>query len=450
MAEAYVINKKTLDDIAGQSMVLAGKTNPVSTAEIKEDLTAANTEVSSQANLISQIKTALEGKAAGGGAPVEVKEKEICFWDYDGTLRYSYSLDEIQELTELPPGPEHEGLVFQSWNWSLEKIKAQGRRTHIGALYVTDDGNTRLYISIKHEQTLIVPLYLYKYTEDALLVDWGDKSDVETVSTFRATELSHTYSQTGDYVISLKLTGGTVQLGDGTNRIFGGNTQHWALLKKLEFGTGCVGFGKSCLQGQAHLETIATSAEFKNSGQDTLHDCFSLRCIVTSPDSSTLGGGYNVYGCGSLKTVCLSEVQGGIGNSAFRECVALKNISWPKDADGTTNNNAFYDCRALMHFELPDNVPTIHSSAFRNCYSLTEFVVRAGVTNIGNSVFYGCNRLCKIRFLPTTPPTVENANTFTGVPTSCIIEVPAGCLEAYTTATNYPSADTYTYVEVDV
>jgi hypothetical protein len=51
-----------------------------------------------------------------------------------------------------------------------------------------------------------------------------------------------------------------------------------------------------------------------------------------------------------------------------------------------------------------------------------------------------------IKFKPTTPPTVSNSNAWTGIPTSCKIYVPAGTLNAYKTATNYPNPSTYTYI----
>jgi hypothetical protein len=40
-----------------------------------------------------------------------------------------------------------------------------------------------------------------------------------------------------------------------------------------------------------------------------------------------------------------------------------------------------------------------------------------------------------------------NSYAFNGIPSDCIIFVPAGSLSAYTSAQNYPSSSTYTYIE---
>ena len=48
---------------------------------------------------------------------------------------------------------------------------------------------------------------------------------------------------------------------------------------------------------------------------------------------------------------------------------------------------------------------------------------------------------------PASPPTVNNANAFSGLPTDCVIYVPTGKLADYTSAQNYPSSATYTYAE---
>jgi hypothetical protein len=49
--------------------------------------------------------------------------------------------------------------------------------------------------------------------------------------------------------------------------------------------------------------------------------------------------------------------------------------------------------------------------------------------------------------MSTTPPTVSNKYEWSSVQTDCIIYVPTGSLEAYTSAANYPSSSTYQYKE---
>lgn len=56
-----------------------------------------------------------------GGSSTPVSANDVTFYDYDGTVVASYSLAEAQALTALPDGPTHEGLIFQGWNYTLEK-----------------------------------------------------------------------------------------------------------------------------------------------------------------------------------------------------------------------------------------------------------------------------------------------------------------------------------------
>lgn len=77
-------------------------------------------------------------------------EKDINFYDFDGTLVESYSLAQFASVTELPEAPDHTSdavpLVFDEWNWTIDEIKALQRPCNIGASYHTADGNTHMII----------------------------------------------------------------------------------------------------------------------------------------------------------------------------------------------------------------------------------------------------------------------------------------------------------------
>ena len=67
------------------------------------------------------------GNSGGGGnGGKELTRNDVNFFDYDGTLLYSYSWEEAKKLTELPEAPSHEDMNFVEWNYTLEDIKAQG------------------------------------------------------------------------------------------------------------------------------------------------------------------------------------------------------------------------------------------------------------------------------------------------------------------------------------
>ena len=79
------------------------------------------------------VKVNVEGGTGGGYTDDgELKLNDVNFFDYDGTLLYSYSWDEAKELTELPALPVHDGLEVREWNYTLEDIKEQGTETTIG------------------------------------------------------------------------------------------------------------------------------------------------------------------------------------------------------------------------------------------------------------------------------------------------------------------------------
>ena len=66
----------------------------------------------------------------------------VNFYDYDGTVLYSYSVSEFANLSAMPANPSHAGLTAQGWNWTLVKAQAyvaKYGRLEIWQMYITDD-----------------------------------------------------------------------------------------------------------------------------------------------------------------------------------------------------------------------------------------------------------------------------------------------------------------------
>lgn len=76
----------------------------------------------------------------------------------------------------------------------------------------------------------------------------------------------------------------------------------------------------------------------------------------------------------------------------------------------------------------------IFDGMFYFCTSLESVTIPASVTSIGVDAFVGCDNINTLTVLATTPPTLTDA---TCCDCAGVIYIPAGTLEAYSTANNW-------------
>lgn len=366
---------------------------------------------------------------SGGGAPVE--EKDVNFYDYDGTLLYSYTLAEIQALTELPPLPEHEGLTCQRWNWTLTRIKEENIPIDIAPLYITDDGATWYDLVNDYGHDIAVTFTWRQYAANGATINFGDGTPSQTVSGTGIVSVTHTYPP-GEY--RAKLSGSyNLEAVNGTRSCVNDMTVNGsALLRRIFLGN--VGYlMTAAFRGCAMLETYTIPLNCGMVGGLDFYECFSLKFATIGKRSDATHMPVNAYsGCRQLRVISFGEDTTGF-NSALAYTPVKRIIASSK----ITSIGQVNDSEGLTRVKLSNKMTSVVANGFLRCRALTYVEISQSISSIGAQAFGNCQSLKLLRFLPTTPPTVENANAFTGIPTTCIVEVPKGALATYKAATNY-------------
>lgn len=429
--------------------------------------------------------------AEGGNAQPSVSPKSVTFRDYDGTLLYSYTAEEALALSELPPLPSREGLICQEWNWSLADMQeyvASYGVCEIGATYITDDGKTRLYITIAAEGRMGFPLYFIQTVEHGVTIDWGDGSAVETLPGTGDTITTHAYASVGNYVITLDVADGCVMtLGLNRNsynvtgvasdtRVYSSMIHAVFIGKNVErVGTytfyycyslaeitipkevkavGTYSFSfcyllpylvipnkVQTINGEtfyacSSLESISLPYGFTTMSAKAFYSCYSLKRFFAPSGMKTLGNNA-FYGAYCLADVVLPSTVTEIEASLFYNCRNLAKIEIPYGAE-SINNSAFYNCQSLEYVSIPDSVNSIGSNAFFSCYSLTGITLPSSVKSIAANAFNQCTGVAFYDFTNSTSvPTLADANAFSGMPTDCEIRVPAALVAEWKAETNW-------------
>ena len=355
-----------LDKVVDSAMLDAGMV-------IVADAIRAKAGITNQLVWPEGFKTAVDGIQTGGGTTPGAPG-DITFYDYDGTIVTSWTLEELATKTALPDYPSHEGLTCQGWNWSLVDLKTANRKMNVGAMYITDDGATRLHIRIATVGRMTVPLHIGQTVANGVSIDWGDGSAAETLSGTGNVNTSHTYAEPGDYIISLMPQDGCT----------------------LSFGDGSI---SNCVMGST-------------------------------------GNNGRVY-CNMLQEVYVGKNVTTIGSYVFQNCYSLASVTIP-DGVTSIGNYTFYNCYSLASVTIPSGFASISNSIFYNCYSLAIVTIPDGVTSINNNAFGNCYGIRSYDFSAcTSVPALSNTNAFNNLPSDCRMLIPAALGGAWKAATNW-------------
>ena len=371
-------------------------------------------DITTWADAISEI--------SGGGAVTSASVSDVNFYDYDGTILHSYTKEQFLALSAMPELPTREGLICQGWNYILSEAVSYVTdygKLNVGAMYITDDGDTRLYIRIATEGRMTVSLYWSQTVTNGVGIDWGDGSTIQSVSGTGNKNTTHTYAKCGDYVIRLKVASGcTLGLGNGSSSYcVMGSTRYDCrfyvnMLQKVEIGSGIT-----------------------NIGSYAFYYCISLASISIPTNIIDIGS-YIFTNCYSLTSISIPSSVTNIGGNAFSYCNSLKTISIPNRV-ASIGSYAFYNCQSLKSVTL-SSVSSIPSYAFDSCSSLTSISIPSSVTSIGNGAFGFCYSMAFYDFTKhTLVPTLAAQTAFNSISSDCVIKVPMSLLSDWESATNW-------------
>lgn len=381
------------------------------------------------------------------------EESDINFWDYEGTLLYAWTLAELATKTELPPLPSHDGLICQGWNWTLQDIKDAGRELDIGALYITDDGKTRLYVDVDTETWDDFVLNYWQSNINTTTVDWGDGTTPETKDASSWIEHRHVYASSGSYVITMSVKDGkTMWLGhDGRMLIANGETDsgRCAMLRRVEVGARAVATDHQCFHNCCRLESISLPQTTKIYTARAFEQCTQLRVFVAA-DMDEVGQSF--YQCCNLRAIATPKgttqtSDYAIANTAVRQvnfdmtatiqAQAIERVHI-KAVNGQVGN--FSGCRALLEVTIPADATTFVSAAFQGDNALRRVTCLGDIASIPAQVFQRCYPLRFVDFTHCTAvPTLANVNAFNATHAQLEIRVPASLADAWKAATNWSS-----------
>ena len=417
------------------------ETSLTSIADSIRKKTGKKDKLAFPSGFVSEIDSIQTG---GGSAPTEeIEEKDVNFFAYDGTLIASYTEAEAKALTTLPTPPEHSGLVFQGWNYTLEEIKANAEMADIGALYTTDDGATRLEIEVAERRDIRVRFSQTKAS--GVLIDWGDGKSERSSGIAGRTYALHNYEEPGKYTITLTIDDDcNVTLGSYSSYLICinslGSNAAQNVLRKLYIGDRVVKIDKSAFNSHYALNSVSM-----NQGITALADeCFKYS---------------------SIEFITIPSGVEAIPYSAFNTCGCLRTISLPVSVQNL-DQYSIYQCNILKRLNLK-NVTNPQSRAVSSDNAINEIVVNADIAYIPNYFCSDCTGLERVTFLGRVNtfysgalsgcyslkivdlthceavPTMQDATIFSSAGSDLEILVPAALADEWKQATNWVNLAKY-------
>jgi len=388
-------------------------------SDIIDAITAKGVTVPTGSKL-DDLAALIDEITGGGQQPFEAPQNDVNFYDCDGVRVYSYTIAEAQALSALPEQPVHDGLTGQGWNHTLSEVTSATNPIDAGAIYVPDDGRTRLHIAVENTLYAAPSIFFTQTVSEGVVIDWGDGSATETVTGAGSVSASHTYTENGEYTLTLHCSDGTMGIGwppAAGNGVFGWEQGHSNQLRSAEIGANVTSIYDYAFYACRWMQNVSIPLN-TTLGKGVFCDCTSMQYISVPPGITV------------------------IPDSAFSECYALRGVSMPS---GIVNisKSSFGSCRTIKRLTIPLNTATIGNYVFRNCASLQSITIPMNVTAIGSTCFQGCEDIKAYHIQAATPPALADGYVFVSISDDCKIYVPAASLSAYQSAANWSEYASY-------
>lgn len=358
-----------------------------------------------------------------GTPPVE--EKYINFIDDDGTILYSWTEQELQEATELPPLPTEEGWIYQEWTWTLQEIKDNKFPMDVGVSRTPSNGasvRADCYFLENDNKNVYIK---FNAKNDIVDVDWGDGTvDAYTFDSqsylSQSVTANHVYTRAGKYTIYLTLRNKTGKISEfspntrandsnilGTRITLIGLGNNYEKIKSYDF------YGMVSLK---RLSFASDSISFVSSIIDWLSNCYSLKCICFPRSISPTSYARTFY-----------ETQG------IEHIILPPNAKIPAGQFITTGTS-------IKRFNVPRSMNVL--PIFTQSFGLLYIYIPKSITRIQAQSFYS---LRKLQFVdlsdyddPTKIPILDNVNAFNNTNLNAKLYVRnQSMLNAFSTATNW-------------
>lgn len=349
------------------------------------------------------------GSGGGGGGGSSSGDADVIFYDYDGTILYTYTKADFLALDAMPENPVHEGLTSQGWNWTLADAKTHVtsyKCLDVGQLYMPTDEKTHVFITIENNPPSSESAFTIRLGSSSIgsaTIDWGDGTSEATTAT-AMTAYSHQYASSGNYEIKIDAGTGTVNMsGDNSKAVYGNHAltnANIAFYNASRYRSCNIGknvtLGGNYFRGCNKLETISFPSSVTITTDYLFNDCRSLR-HVTLPQGVTSIGQYFVGGCKALLSCSLPKSIGNVGGYSFQYCTMLGRLVFPDNATSSGNSH-FNRAMSLKTVCFP---PTFNAGAYAMFQEsgIEEITLYSSTNLIDRYCFSGCYNLKKVTVL---------------------------------------------------
>lgn len=422
---------------------------PENEPKLQEKTITMNGDVFPDSGYDGLSKVTVNVPTGGEETFVEPDEKDVNFYDYDGTRLYSYTVAEAQSLSALPPLPTRYGLVCQGWNYTLDEVKQYQSGCDVGATYITSDGKTRIYVSLPDGYTSpMVGLC----PNGSVTVDWGDGTATNTLTGTSVTTVkwtpTHSYAHAGDYVITITPVSGSFGLGGHSSLTIGpyilrhatngngANYTYRACITKIELGANITTLGTHAFRHCTNMQTITIPSGIDVIDTSTFAYCVCLKGMIVPKGVTTLGAS-SLRSLSSAKIISIPHEVTTIGEYAFAENSIIGKINIPEGVV-TIPRYLVSGSGNLCKVTIPNSVTSIASYAFANTNNITKVVYPKGLTSIGAAAFTNSYAIVTHDFSACeSVPILENTSAFTGITSQCVFLIPSSLYGEWSSAENW-------------